>query len=122
MRGQRGLSSVLRHHAGTQSRAVAPRSPNLVPLGSQSPQPWSRRPQATRQGRIGDLDKITRIVTLFGMVNSTPRFDQQPAVINGTWEVLIEVFGDRADRQLPRGAGAGASRAILLDRETHIGD
>jgi hypothetical protein len=39
---------------------------------------------------------------LFGMVNSAPRFDQQPAVINGACELLIEVFGDRADRQLPR--------------------
>jgi hypothetical protein len=33
------------------------------------------------------------------MVNSAPRFDEQPAVINGVSELLIEVFGDRADRR-----------------------
>ena len=74
------------------------------------------------QTEIGDLDKITRVVTLFGMVNSAPRFDQQPAVIDSACELLIEIFGDRADRRLPPRAGAGASRRILLDRETHVGD
>ena len=34
---------------------------------------------ASIKTEIGDLDKITRVVTLFGMVNSAPRFDQQPA-------------------------------------------
>jgi enamine deaminase RidA (YjgF/YER057c/UK114 family) len=29
------------------------------------------------------------------MVNSAPGFDQQPAVINGASDLLIEVFGDR---------------------------
>jgi hypothetical protein len=38
---------------------------------------------ASINAEIGDLDKITRIVTLFGMVNSAPRSDQQPAGING---------------------------------------
>ena len=77
---------------------------------------------ASIKTEIGDLDKFTRVVTLFGMVNSAPRFDQQPAVIDRVGELLIEVFGDRADRRLPTRAGAGASRRILLDRETHVGD
>ena len=34
-----------------------------------------------------------------------PGSDQQPAVINGASELLIEAFGDRADRRLPRRAG-----------------
>ena len=71
---------------------------------------------------IGDLDKFTRVVMLFGVVNSAPGFDLPPGVINGACELLIEVFGDRADRRLPSRAGAGASRRIVLDRETHVGD
>lgn len=44
---------------------------------------------------IGDLDKVTRIVKLLGMVNCTEDFGQQPAVINGGSDLLVELFGDR---------------------------
>ena len=40
----------------------------------------------------GDLDKVN-IVKVFGMVNSTPDFVEQPTVINGVSDLLIEVFG-----------------------------
>lgn len=43
----------------------------------------------------GDLDKVTRIVKLGGFVNSTPEFDQQPAVINGASNLMAEIFGDK---------------------------
>lgn len=42
----------------------------------------------------GDLDRVTRVVKLLGLVNSTPEFDQQPAVINGASDLMVEVFGD----------------------------
>ena len=35
------------------------------------------------KAEIGDLNKVKRIVKVFGMVNSIPTFTQQPAVING---------------------------------------
>ena len=44
---------------------------------------------------IGDLDKVTQVVKLLGMVNSTPEFTEQPIVINGATELLIELYGDR---------------------------
>jgi enamine deaminase RidA (YjgF/YER057c/UK114 family) len=44
---------------------------------------------------LGDLDRVRRIVKLLGMVNSTLDFNQQPAVINGCSDLLVEVFGDR---------------------------
>jgi len=50
---------------------------------------------ASVKAEIGDLDKITRIVKVLGMVNSAPGFEQQPAVINGASDLLIEIFGDR---------------------------
>jgi len=42
----------------------------------------------------GDLDRVVQAVKLNGFVNSTPDFPQQPAVINGASELMIEVFGD----------------------------
>ncbi len=44
---------------------------------------------------IGDLDKVRRVVKLLGMVNSTPDFTDQPKVINGASDLLVEVFSDR---------------------------
>jgi enamine deaminase RidA (YjgF/YER057c/UK114 family) len=42
----------------------------------------------------GDLDRVKRVVKLLGFVNSTPDFNQQPFVINGASDVMVEVFGD----------------------------
>jgi enamine deaminase RidA (YjgF/YER057c/UK114 family) len=44
---------------------------------------------------IGDLDKVTQVVKLLGMVNSTPDFTDQPIVINGATELLIALYGDK---------------------------
>ena len=44
---------------------------------------------------LGDLGRVNRVVKLLSMVNSTPDFDQQPAVANGCSDLLVEVFGDR---------------------------
>lgn len=44
---------------------------------------------------IGDLDKVTQVVKLLGMVNSTPEFTDQPAVINGATDLLIALYGDK---------------------------
>lgn len=50
---------------------------------------------ATLQGELGSLDRIDRIVKVFGMVNVAPGFNQTPAVIDGCSELLIDVFGER---------------------------
>ncbi|MCL4801402.1 MAG: RidA family protein [Burkholderiales bacterium] len=42
---------------------------------------------------IGDLERIERWGRVFGMVNSAPGFDRQPAVINGFSDLILEVFG-----------------------------
>ena len=46
------------------------------------------------KGVIGDLDKIKQVVRVVGYVASAQEFTQQPAVINGASELLLEVFGD----------------------------
>ncbi len=42
----------------------------------------------------GDWSRIKRCVRLGGFVNSTPDFDQHPAVINGASELIVAVLGD----------------------------
>ena len=41
----------------------------------------------------GDLDRLVRVVKLTGFVNCTADFTQQPAVINGASDLMVEVFG-----------------------------
>jgi enamine deaminase RidA (YjgF/YER057c/UK114 family) len=42
---------------------------------------------------LGDLDRIAAWTHIFGMVNSAPGFNRQPAVINGFTDLVVEVFG-----------------------------
>jgi enamine deaminase RidA (YjgF/YER057c/UK114 family) len=46
------------------------------------------------KGVIGDLDKIKQVVRVVGYVASMPDFTQQPAIVNGASELLLEVFGE----------------------------
>ncbi|MYH07251.1 MAG: RidA family protein, partial [Rhodothermaceae bacterium] len=48
---------------------------------------------ATLKREIGDLSRVTRIVKVNGMVNATPDYTEQPNVINGCSDLLVEVFG-----------------------------
>lgn len=45
------------------------------------------------QRALGDLDRVTAWVRLFGMVNSAAGFDRQPAVINGCSDLILELYG-----------------------------
>ena len=49
----------------------------------------------------GDLDRVKRVVKLLGFVNCTPAFGDQPKVINGASDLMVEVFGDKG-RHKPR--------------------
>ena len=42
----------------------------------------------------GDLDRLVRVVKLTGFVNSTADFTDQPKVINGASDFLVEALGD----------------------------
>lgn len=43
----------------------------------------------------GDLGKVTRCVKLGGFVNCVPEFGDQPKVINGASDLIVDVFGDK---------------------------
>ena len=58
---------------------------------------------ATLRHHLGSLDKVVRVVKVLGLVNSTREFGEQPKVINGFSDLMVDVFGD---------AGRGARSAI----------
>ena len=45
-------------------------------------------------GLLGGLDRVVHIVKVTGFVASAPGFTQQPAVINGASNLLVDVFGE----------------------------
>ncbi|MEQ8284874.1 RidA family protein [Thalassospira sp.] len=49
---------------------------------------------AQLKSAIGDLDKVTRVVKLNAFVNSAPDFTDQPKVVNGASDTMVEIFGD----------------------------
>ncbi len=51
---------------------------------------------ATLRAHFGSLDRVRRLVKLFGVVNCTPEFQAQPAVLNGASELFSSVFGPEA--------------------------
>ena len=55
----------------------------------------------------GDLDRLVRVVKLTGFVNSTPDFPDQPKVINGCSDFLVEALGD-AGRHSRSAVSAGS--------------
>jgi enamine deaminase RidA (YjgF/YER057c/UK114 family) len=67
---------------------------------------------ATLHAHTGDLNKVTRIVKVMSLVNSTLTFTEQHLVTNGASELLVEVFGDAGKHarsafgvaQIPMGA------------------
>jgi enamine deaminase RidA (YjgF/YER057c/UK114 family) len=66
----------------------------------------------TLHAAAGDLNKISRIVKLLVLVNSTPQFVEQHLVANGASELFVQVFGERGPHarsafgvaQIPLGA------------------
>ena len=42
---------------------------------------------------LGDLDQVVAWLRVFGMVNSAPSFNQQPLVINGFSDLILELYG-----------------------------
>ncbi|MDP3085976.1 MAG: RidA family protein [Rubrivivax sp.] len=47
----------------------------------------------TLQAAVGDLNNVSRIVKLLGLVNSTPTFTEHHLVINGCSQLIGEIFG-----------------------------
>ena len=62
---------------------------------------------AATRAALGSLDRVDFVVKLLGMVNAVPEFTDQPKVINGCSDLLVEVFGD-AGRHARSAVGMGS--------------
>jgi enamine deaminase RidA (YjgF/YER057c/UK114 family) len=56
---------------------------------------------------LGSLDRVERVLSVFGMVNAVEGFGQQPQVINGCSDLFVEVFGE-AGRHTRAAVGMGS--------------
>jgi enamine deaminase RidA (YjgF/YER057c/UK114 family) len=54
---------------------------------------------------LGDLDRVTGWLRVFGMVNSAPGFTDQPSVINGFSDLILELYGPEAGQHARSAVG-----------------
>ncbi len=57
------------------------------------------------QQALGTLDRVVNVIEVEGMVNCTPDFTQQSAVINGCSDLMVEVFGSVHGKHVRSAAG-----------------
>src|SRR5881296_537747 len=67
---------------------------------------------ATVRANLGSLDKVRRVVKVLGMVNSAEGFGDQPKVINGFSDLMVEVFGEAIGKHARSAVGLVAGVAI----------
>lgn len=83
---------------------------------------------AVLKAMLGDLSRVVRIVKVLGMVNSDPDFVEQPAVINGFSDLIVEVFGERGKHAraavgmatLPRGQAVEIELVVEVSSESTV--
>ncbi|MCC6935753.1 MAG: RidA family protein [Thermomicrobiales bacterium] len=66
---------------------------------------------------LGDLNRIKRIVKVLGMVNSAPGFGEQPKVINGFSDLMVEIFGENGRHARSAVGMAGLPNNIPVEIE-----
>ena len=66
---------------------------------------------------LGDLDRVTGILKVFGMVNSSPDFEEQAVVVDGASDLFVELFGEagRHSRSAPGMAILPRNTAVIVD-------
>lgn len=62
----------------------------------------------TVRATLGSLDAVVRLVKVLGMVNCTPTFGDQPKVINGFSELMVQVFGEKNGKAARSAVGMGS--------------
>ena len=63
---------------------------------------------AVMRTELGSLDKVKRVVKVLGMVNSADDFGDQPKVINGFSDLMVQVFGEAMGKHARSAVGMGS--------------
>ncbi len=80
---------------------------------------------ASLKAEIGDLNKVTRIVKVTGMVNATPDFTEHPQVINGFSDLMVEVFGEERGKHARAAIGMASlpiNIAVEIEMVVEVAD
>ena len=72
---------------------------------------------AQAQAALGSLDRVVRVVKLTGFVNSTPGFTDQPEVINGCSDLMVEVFGEAGRHARAAVSAPALPRGVAVEIE-----
>ena len=73
---------------------------------------------ATTRAQLGSLDKVKRVVKVLGMVNSADDFGDQPKVINGFSDLMVQIFGEAIGKHARSAVGmAGLPMGIPVEIE-----
>ncbi|BCP51979.1 hypothetical protein K32_05960 [Kaistia sp. 32K] len=76
---------------------------------------------AVMQEALGSLDRVRRVVKLFGMVNAVPEFGAHPQVINGCSDLFLAVFGAEKGRHARSAVGmASLPNRITVEIEAVV--
>ena len=72
---------------------------------------------ARMKAELGDLDRVTRILKVVGMVNSAPSFTGQAAVVDGASDLFVALYGERGRhaRSAPGMAALPGDTAVICD-------
>lgn len=72
---------------------------------------------AQARAALGSLDRITRVVKLTGFVSSTPDFTDQPEVVNGCSDLMVEVFGESGRHARAAVSAPALPRGVAVEIE-----
>lgn len=73
------------------------------------------------QRALGDLDRVTAWLRVFGMVNGAAGFNEQPAVLNGFSDLILELYGRDAGQHARSAVGmAGLPWDIPVEIEAEV--
>ena len=72
---------------------------------------------ARMKAELGDLDKVTRILKVVGMVNSAPNFGEQARVVDGASDLFVDLYGERGrhSRSAPGMGALPGGIAVIID-------
>ena len=72
---------------------------------------------ARMKAELGNLDRITGILKVVGMVNTSPDFEEQAKVVDGASDLFVAVFGDagKHSRSAPGMAVLPRNTAVIVD-------
>ncbi|SDE57016.1 Enamine deaminase RidA, house cleaning of reactive enamine intermediates, YjgF/YER057c/UK114 family [Paracoccus isoporae] len=72
---------------------------------------------AQARAALGSLDRVARVVKLTAFVNSTPEFGDQPEVVNGCSDLMVEVFGEAGRHARAAVSAPSLPRGVAVEIE-----